>query len=424
MWWHHTDALHPHTRPYVVAHMRAMPLFSAALRQPFPNLPHPCPKAFQNNPDPHPRPHLGAYMNAMPASSAAPRQAPTQPPNPTNLANWHRQFTTSTLCSYLGAYMKAMPACSRQCVTPSGPRSISTPSAWAQSLGRQSVHVGDKWHLLVSNPESLLVTVDFQSQKLLILRPQSQECQERLSAPLRSSHAPTPIHTSSTSALPHRLDTDRLPCLATLAPAAAATMEAPVEMLTEPMPSPPVPTMSTTVQAGGEGAGSSADEMVHKKVLQSTDAIVASADRIKYPPLAPLLPFPLPSPSMHVLTLRPLSSISLPTIAAPSPPGPPAPPPTLSPPLPIHGCVDLQALVQHGTCKARDLPGRLSLGAQQHQERSGLLRGEVIQQCLPGWGVRGQSGVALLLIAVKVGRGKGEPASSACFTQGSCPIST
>mmetsp|Transcript_8581 Transcript_8581/g.18246 ORF Transcript_8581/g.18246 Transcript_8581/m.18246 type:complete len:266 (-) Transcript_8581:175-972(-) len=51
---------------------------------------------------------------------------------------------------------------------------------------------------------------------------------------------------SSTSALPHRLDTERLPCFATLAPAAAATMEAPVEMLTEPMPSPPVPTMSTT----------------------------------------------------------------------------------------------------------------------------------------------------------------------------------
>eukprot|EP00955_Chlamydomonas_euryale_P070003 360641-Chlamydomonas_euryale.AAC.4 len=54
------------------------------------------------------------------------------------------------------------------------------------------------------------------------------------------------LHTSSTSALPHRLDTERLPCLATFAPAAAATMLAPVEMLTLPMPSPPVPTMSTT----------------------------------------------------------------------------------------------------------------------------------------------------------------------------------
>lgn len=53
-------------------------------------------------------------------------------------------------------------------------------------------------------------------------------------------------HTSSTSALPHKLLTERLPCLATRAPAAAAMTVAPVEMLTDPMPSPPVPTMSNT----------------------------------------------------------------------------------------------------------------------------------------------------------------------------------
>ena len=40
-----------------------------------------------------------------------------------------------------------------------------------------------------------------------------------------------------------------MPCLATWAPAAAASTQAPVEMLTDPMPSPPVPTMSNT--AGG-----------------------------------------------------------------------------------------------------------------------------------------------------------------------------
>lgn len=62
-------------------------------------------------------------------------------------------------------------------------------------------------------------------------------------------HPIHPIHpTSSTSALPHRLDTDLLPCFATLAPAAAARMDAPVEMLTLPIPSPPVPTMSTTAR--------------------------------------------------------------------------------------------------------------------------------------------------------------------------------
>lgn len=63
--------------------------------------------------------------------------------------------------------------------------------------------------------------------------------------------------TSRTSALPQRLDTERLPCLATLAPAAAAMTVAPVEMLTDPMPSPPVPTMSSTasVLVGGVGWG-------------------------------------------------------------------------------------------------------------------------------------------------------------------------
>ena len=59
------------------------------------------------------------------------------------------------------------------------------------------------------------------------------------------------IPTSSTSALPHRLDTERFPCFATFAPAAAAMMVAPVLMLTEPMPSPPVPTMSKTSPAVG-----------------------------------------------------------------------------------------------------------------------------------------------------------------------------
>ena len=51
---------------------------------------------------------------------------------------------------------------------------------------------------------------------------------------------------SSTSALPLREDTERLPCLATFAPAAALTKVAAVEMLKVCAPSPPVPTTSTT----------------------------------------------------------------------------------------------------------------------------------------------------------------------------------
>ena len=66
---------------------------------------------------------------------------------------------------------------------------------------------------------------------------------------------------SRTSADPHMDETDRLPCLATLAPAAAARMHEPVEMLTVPASSPPVPTMSrtsfpaSTVTARAHGAG-------------------------------------------------------------------------------------------------------------------------------------------------------------------------
>src|SRR5690606_13189308 len=59
---------------------------------------------------------------------------------------------------------------------------------------------------------------------------------------VRSRRSP---RASSTSALPQRLETARLPCLATTAPAAAATSAAAVEMLKVLLPSPPVPTMST-----------------------------------------------------------------------------------------------------------------------------------------------------------------------------------
>ena len=56
---------------------------------------------------------------------------------------------------------------------------------------------------------------------------------------------------SSTSALPDLLLTLRPPCLAVLAPAAAATNMAQVEMLKVCEPSPPVPTMSTKWRASG-----------------------------------------------------------------------------------------------------------------------------------------------------------------------------
>ena len=50
---------------------------------------------------------------------------------------------------------------------------------------------------------------------------------------------------ASTSEAPEIEDTERLPCLAILTPAPAATSDAQVETLNVPWPSPPVPTMST-----------------------------------------------------------------------------------------------------------------------------------------------------------------------------------
>ena len=56
---------------------------------------------------------------------------------------------------------------------------------------------------------------------------------------------------SSTSALPHWLDTDRLPCLAIRMPHAARTIADAVEMLKVPDRSPPVPQVSNTAPGGG-----------------------------------------------------------------------------------------------------------------------------------------------------------------------------
>src|SRR6202000_2958249 len=50
---------------------------------------------------------------------------------------------------------------------------------------------------------------------------------------------------ANTSAAPERDDSARLPCLATGTPVPATMKDAQVETLTEPEPSPPVPTMST-----------------------------------------------------------------------------------------------------------------------------------------------------------------------------------
>ena len=51
---------------------------------------------------------------------------------------------------------------------------------------------------------------------------------------------------SNTSALPHRLETERFPCFATRTPADATTMAASDDTLKVPVRSPPVPHVSNT----------------------------------------------------------------------------------------------------------------------------------------------------------------------------------
>ena len=51
---------------------------------------------------------------------------------------------------------------------------------------------------------------------------------------------------STTSALPQRLETERLPCLATATPHAATTTAAALDRFSVCAPSPPVPQVSTT----------------------------------------------------------------------------------------------------------------------------------------------------------------------------------
>jgi hypothetical protein len=69
---------------------------------------------------------------------------------------------------------------------------------------------------------------------------------------------------SRTSALPHRLETLRLPCLATRTPHAATTSAAAVEMLNVPDWSPPVPHVSNTAP-GRRATGTALARIVRAK---------------------------------------------------------------------------------------------------------------------------------------------------------------
>jgi hypothetical protein len=89
---------------------------------------------------------------------------------------------------------------------------------------------------------------------------------------------------SSTSALPHWLDTDRLPCLAIRMPQAASTIADAVEMLNVPDRSPPVPHVSKT----GPGGGAIAIAFARIVCAKPTSSVGRS----------PFIPSPMSSPAV------------------------------------------------------------------------------------------------------------------------------
>jgi thiosulfate dehydrogenase len=88
---------------------------------------------------------------------------------------------------------------------------------------------------------------------------------------------------ASTSADPHREVTARLPCLATRAPAAHATSATAVEMLKVPLPSPPVPQVSTSVSRSASVRGSliAADRMASENPASSAAVSPRSCSALK-----------------------------------------------------------------------------------------------------------------------------------------------
>ncbi len=98
----------------------------------------------------------------------------------------------------------------------------------------------------VRTPSAARTGADGFHRRVVVRRKQEREAGASSSAAAAcSSSGNSRPSASSTSALPHKLDTERLPCLTTRAPAAAARSAAPVERFKLPEPSPPVPTMST-----------------------------------------------------------------------------------------------------------------------------------------------------------------------------------
>src|ERR1700756_4826340 len=97
---------------------------------------------------------------------------------------------------------------------------------------------------------------------------------------LRSIFTPSE---ANTSAAPQRDDSARLPCLATGTPAPATMKAAQVETLTEPEPSPPVPTMSTA--SGGAVTRSIFERIADTAPVISSTVSPRTRNAINSPPI-------------------------------------------------------------------------------------------------------------------------------------------
>ena len=131
---------------------------------------------------------------------------------------WHSgRKAVGWLVQYLGAYINPMPASSTHLATDCGPMSTTTPI----SCTRQC------WLLAWCNPLRQAARGVLCSNCLSFCHNVKLACLQSDPAQGYAVMAEWGLCTSRTSALPHMLDTDLLPCLATFAPAAAARTHAP-----------------------------------------------------------------------------------------------------------------------------------------------------------------------------------------------------
>ena len=150
-----------------------------------------------------------------------------------------RNHSCSTTLAQRTAGLSMGPRMLNAVRTPSALRTGATCCAAAAPASAAAAHAADMdthLHGWVVARRKHEADAHFANARPHALWPELDLCAKGVSVG-QSAHAAARTATpsfSTTSPLPHMLDTERLPCLATRAPAAAAMTHAPVEMLTVP----------------------------------------------------------------------------------------------------------------------------------------------------------------------------------------------